>query len=79
VKQVTARGPYRIGGEHYKKVPRGYDPEHRYAEYLLHNALWASFEANIPPEFYRPTLLDYCFSRFKDMIPIHRWLTRLMP
>ncbi len=73
VKRVESKG-YKIGGKHYKRTPRGYDPEHKNAELLLYNGLWAGEEAKIPKELYSSDLLDYCYARFKDMLPIYRWL-----
>ena len=34
VNQISESGDYQLGGEHYKRVPRGYDPEHKYVEDL---------------------------------------------
>jgi uncharacterized protein (TIGR02453 family) len=78
VKQVSARGPYQIGGHHYKRVPRGYDATHENADFLLYNGLYASVESDIPEELYIEDILDYCFERFKDMYPIHQWLLTVM-
>jgi uncharacterized protein (TIGR02453 family) len=74
VKQVSARGPYEIGGRHYKRVPQGYDAAHENADFLLHNGLHATIEGDIPEELYTEGCLDYCFERFRDMAPIHDWL-----
>ncbi len=73
VKKVATKG-YEVGGKHYKKTPRGYDPEHQNAEFLLYTGLWAAEEGKIPKELYSSDLLDYCYARFKDMLPIYRWL-----
>jgi uncharacterized protein (TIGR02453 family) len=78
VEQVTSQGPYRIGGQHYKRIPRGYDPAHENASFLLYNGLSASSEGPIPPELHSAEFLDYCFERFEDMFPIHRWLVAMM-
>ena len=75
--QVSKRGAYNIGGVHYKRVPRGYDPEHKNAGLLLHNGLHLGKETKIPKEFYSRKLLDYCFTRYKDMAPVHKWLVGL--
>ena len=32
------KGGYQLSGEHYKRVPRGYDPEHPHAELLRYNS-----------------------------------------
>ncbi|HTY24753.1 MAG TPA: DUF2461 domain-containing protein [Desulfomonilaceae bacterium] len=73
-KTVTAKGDYTIGGKYYKKTPRGYDPQHRNAAFLLYNGLYAMAIGEIPPEFYSKEIVDFCFERFRDMLPVHRWL-----
>lgn len=76
IEKVTTRGPYTIGGKHYKRIPRGFDPDHKNSSLLLHNGLYAGVETEIPDELFSHDLLDYCFVRFKDMSPIHNWLMR---
>jgi uncharacterized protein (TIGR02453 family) len=73
VASVEGKG-YTIGVRHYKKTPRGYDPQHQNAPLLLHNGLTAAFMTRIPDELYSTDILAYCFRRFQDMAPIHRWL-----
>jgi len=77
IHEVGDRSGYQIGGVHYKRVPRGYDPAHPNASLLLHNGLYIGSEEPIPAEFYSPAILDYCFKRYSDMLPIHRWLVEL--
>ena len=74
VEQVAASGPYEIGERHYKRVPRGYDPDHEYADYLRFRGLGVSIETVIPDELFTPELVNYCFDRYRDMFPIHRWV-----
>jgi uncharacterized protein (TIGR02453 family) len=76
--QVQKTGPYRLGGKHYKKAPRGYDPLHENAEYLLYNSIYIYHRSKIPKAFYSVELLDYCFKRYKDMSPVHRWLRDIL-
>jgi uncharacterized protein (TIGR02453 family) len=76
-KQVSESGDYKLGGEHYKRVPRGYDAEHPNAELLRYNGLTAGEEVPIPEEFYSEALLDYCYKRYADMYPIQHWLFEL--
>ena len=75
---VASKPAYIVGGRHYKRVPRGFDPNHPNAELLLHNGLTVRTESPIPPEFHSRKLLDYCFSRFIEMQPVHRWLVGLL-
>ena len=77
VKNVSGKG-YSIGGKHYKRFPRGFDPTHRNAEFLLHNGLYAMLEEKIPELFFSAAIVDHGFSQFKNMLPLHRWLTQAM-
>ena len=67
---------FTLGGEHYKRIPAGYDPSLPNAELLKHTGLYASFETRIPPELFSKQLLDYCFEKFKAAVPLHRWLVK---
>ncbi len=73
LKKVERQG-YSIGRKHYKKVPRGYDPSYKYAELLLYNGITAMIETEIPGGFYTDAIIDYTFSHFKEMSPLHVWL-----
>ena len=77
INQVSAKKVYRLGGKHYKRVPRGYDPEHANAELLLYSGLTAGLEELIPEEFYSQALLDYCYQKYAEMYPIQHWLFEL--
>lgn len=77
VREVSESGEYQLGGEHYKRVPRGYDPDHPNAELLRYNGLTAGEEVPIPDEFYSHKLLDYCYTRYEHMYPIQHWLYEL--
>ena len=74
VQNVIKKGAYEIGGMFYKKVPRGYQADHKNVELLLFNGLWAGVEVPVPKEFFTPDLVKYCYKRFTDMSPIHEWL-----
>jgi len=73
IDNVSNKG-YIIRGKHYKKVPRGYDSNHKNVEFLLHNGLTAMKESGIPKEFFSGAIVDYAFSHFKNMCPLHEWL-----
>jgi uncharacterized protein (TIGR02453 family) len=73
INKVTRKG-YGIGGSHYKRVPRGLDPEHPNADYLRHNGLYAYTEGSIPGELYTRDLVGFCLQAFKDMYPVQEWI-----
>ena len=74
----VARNGYTIRGLHYKRVPRGFDPEHKRADLLRHNGLSAMYETKLPKEFFSPALVDYVFGHYKNMLPIHKWLLKAL-
>ncbi|MCP4581415.1 MAG: DUF2461 domain-containing protein [candidate division Zixibacteria bacterium] len=76
IRQIEKSG-FKTGGHHYKKTPRGYDSDHKRAEYLLFNGLNAYQESKVPKEFFSEDLIDYSFRIFKGMSPIHKWLVKL--
>jgi len=77
VKKVTDSG-YLVDGKHYKKVPRGYDPDHPNAEFLLFNGLTARLEDKVPDAFYSGEIIDYAYSHYRNMLPLHRWLKKVL-
>ena len=77
VEKITKIQGFELGGKHYKRIPAGYDPDHANAELLLHNGLYIGQTTGIPEEFYSNQLVDYCFNKFKLMLPLHFWLVSL--
>jgi uncharacterized protein (TIGR02453 family) len=78
LERITSIKGFEVGGQHYKRVPAGYDPSHPNAGLLLHNGLHVGLETNIPEEFFTLGLVDYCLEKFAIMAPLHRWCTALL-
>jgi uncharacterized protein (TIGR02453 family) len=74
---IRAREGFSVEGEHYKRVPAGFDPGHPNAGLLKHKGLYASYETKVPEEFYSAGFVDYCLQRFEPIVPLHRWLMKL--
>jgi len=78
IAEVSSHKGLNIGAEHYKKTPRGFDPDHPNAKYLLHNGMHAYQEfEGIPDCVHAPELITFCMDIFKKMAPLHRWLLDL--
>jgi len=77
VKKVSDKG-YLVNGKHYKKVPRSFDAEHPNAEFLLYNGLTARIEETIPKAFFSDAIIDYAYSHYRIMLPIHQWLKKVL-
>jgi len=78
LKKIAETTDFKIGGQHYKRPPAGYDVFHPNARLLLHNGLHAGLEMTIPDVLFSPGLADYCFEKFKPFGPLHRWFSALM-
>ena len=76
VTAVTNTG-YTLGGEHYKRVPRGFDADHPRANWLRYATLYAS-SGNIPANIVTSeAFFDICFEHFERLYPLHNWLVQV--
>ncbi len=78
IKKVTKLG-YKIGGKHFKRLPKGFDLDFPHAELLLHNGLYCFYESKDINQLKPKTVIDYCFRHFKAMLPVHSWLADVLP
>jgi uncharacterized protein (TIGR02453 family) len=77
VAALRARPGFTVEGVHYKRVPAGYDAEHKNADLLRHKGLYASYATKVPDQFFGPEFVDYCLERFAPLALLHRWLMKL--
>ncbi len=64
-----------LSGEHYKKLPRGFEAADDHAErFLRHNALWCSTETAHPASLGSAQFVDHCIDGWRPMVALHRWL-----
>ncbi|HEX6277634.1 MAG TPA: DUF2461 domain-containing protein [Polyangiaceae bacterium] len=68
---------YVVGGESYKKVPRGVPADHPRAALSKHGGLFATLEGVHPDELGTAGFVDYALSHFSRMAPVHAWLVGL--
>lgn len=65
-----------VGGEHYKRLPRGFAADGRRGRLLLHNGLYGIWEGPIPAEIHHPEIVEWSLDKFRTMAPVERWLAR---
>lgn len=63
-----------LGEATRKTVPRGFDPAHERAGFLLYDGLAAHLEEPVPAELHTPRFVDYSLDRFKPLKPVNDWL-----
>jgi hypothetical protein len=76
VSKLRAAG-YDVGGETYKKTPRGVPEDHPRAALLKHSGLHAGWEGKHPPELHSPRVVDFVAKHYAAVAPLHRWLLEL--
>jgi len=62
-----------LGGRTYKKTPRGFDPNYKYSELLLHSGLYLSYESKNFTELTKKNPIVFSYKIFKEMYPLHKW------
>ncbi|MCG6914542.1 DUF2461 domain-containing protein [bacterium BMS3Abin03] len=76
VKKIIKKGSYNVGGKIFKKTPRGYDPNSKYTEYLLHDGLYAWYDGKDFSELMNGNAVNLIFKKFKEMSLLHDWLVQ---
>ncbi len=67
-----------VGGQHYKRPPKGFaDIADGRAPLLLHNTLYTEENCGKPQELFSSKLVRYCQGRWKPTLPLHRWMARM--
>jgi hypothetical protein len=77
-KILSRNDRYRLMDKHYKKVPRGFDPSHPRADWLLYNGIAYVYSQKPDATIHNPSFLDFSFEIFNDMSPIHSWLLKML-
>ena len=74
---VRGADAYEIRGEHYKRVPRGYEKDHPRADLLRYNALYASSPGIEPAVLGSAGLVDVVMDYCQAMASVEQWLVKV--
>jgi uncharacterized protein (DUF2461 family) len=66
--------PYELPEPTLKRVPRGFDPDHPNVDLLRHKSLFAGARFDQPAELFDKRCVPYVIDRFKDLMPLQKWL-----
>jgi uncharacterized protein (TIGR02453 family) len=66
---------YALGEPHLKRVPRGFDPDDPAADLLRYKGLHLGGDRPAPPELFGPEATAWCLARFRELKPVHAWLS----
>lgn len=74
VNALRGVGNYQLVGEHYKRVPAGYDARHPRADLLRYAGLYVHPDPLDAQHLTSPALVELCFDHFRRMAPVYEWL-----
>ena len=66
---------YEVGGERYKRTPRGFEAPEDRASLLLHEGIfaWVAFSP-VPAEVFTAAFPRFCAERYRPLAPLVDWL-----
>ena len=73
VKKLLKNKKYQLGGKTYKKTPRGFDPDYKYNELLLHSGFYVYYESKNFSELTKKDPVSFSYKTFKEMYSVHKW------
>ncbi|MGB1087056.1 MAG: DUF2461 domain-containing protein [Alphaproteobacteria bacterium] len=74
VKKVEKAGFEGPGGTHYKRVPRGFDPDHKRAEFLKHSGFYMTRHIPGSSPLFSADAVPFMLEQVKAFQPVIRWL-----
>lgn len=75
--EIRKSGNYEIDGDQYKRIPKGYDPEHPRGDLLRYKGIFVKTPSISPAVLSSSDLIDVCLQHCKNMAPLHKWLVKL--
>ena len=69
------RAGYDVGGEHYKRVPAGFSPDHPREALLRHAGIYVGTDMKVPAEAKTARFPAFCAARYQKMAPLMDWLS----
>lgn len=73
ISKLLKKKNFKLGGKTFKRTPRGFDPEYKYSDLLLHSGLYIYYQSNSFDEMTKNNPVDFSFELFKEMFPLHKW------
>jgi uncharacterized protein (TIGR02453 family) len=67
---------FELGGKTYKRVPKGFDAEYPYSDYLLYNGIYIYEEKSDLKKLQKENVAKYVYKKFTEMFPLHQWLVK---
>lgn len=75
INHLSKNKNFRLGGNTFKRVPKGFDPDYKYANLLLHSGLYVYLEPGGPFPANKD-IVEYCYQIYKKQTILHDWLVK---
>lgn len=70
-----SKAKVQVKGEHYKKLPRGFETDDDFEQrFLRYNALWTGEDVATPASLTSKRFVSWAMTRWSRQAPLHRWL-----
>ncbi len=73
LKEIQNKG-YSLPEDRYKRVPKEFDDDFEYKEITLFKSMFAYKEFTIDEVFFSQKIVDRCFTIYKDLHPLQKWV-----
>ncbi len=77
VLKTAKKGKFQPNGKHLKKIPKGYDSEHKNSEFLLYNGLYLTRDYDPTDRLYSQNFSEWICSQLKPVVPIFQWMREM--
>jgi uncharacterized protein (TIGR02453 family) len=67
---------FQLGGKTYKKVPRGFDPDYKFKDLLLHSGVYIFYESDNLDELIKNDPAKFAFGFYKKSSSLQKWLVK---
>ncbi len=72
--QAAKNGRFEIRGRDLKKIPRGYDPDHKNASFLLHNGVYIARDYDHSERLFSTSFPKWIVSQLTSARPFFQWM-----
>lgn len=68
---------WKLNGKTLKRLPIGFDHTHPNSDFLLYTGLYASYEEDLPTDFYSSKFIKRVSNHYRKVLPIFDWLGKM--
>ncbi len=78
LRSIESNPGFEIGGEQFKRVPRGYDPDHPRGDLLRYKGLYAMSPFIEIEQLGSPDVVDLCLDYAQALSPLNLWFDQAL-